>query len=253
MIDSLGIRRTSTRYARAAKTRPMKRQLSDISVVNDQPAGWFPFEIWLVIFEFAAGKKALLYSVPECKKLEALFQVWSCVCRAWSAVVNEFVPLYFDPKYYRSNWLLKQLQGSLTKLHLFGNGINDDCLSRLTNLTFLSISNERLTDSSLKQLTNLTSLRIHRVNDITHQSLSLLTNLKKLNLDYIHWERQKSFQYLPSLTDLEVSNMSSYCLSSLASLTNLTRLSIASVEKVNLNGEYTSLMTSASVSPLSLK
>lgn len=78
-------------------------------------------------------------------------------------------------------------------------------------------------DNFLSKFVNLTELKLDSAT-ITNQSISLLTNLKKLSITYLASISDESLSCLTGLTELHVISLGAKC-SSISTLTNLTMLS----------------------------
>lgn len=75
---------------------------------------------------------------------------------------------------------------NLTRLKTLylGHSITDEAFFNLTNLTRLIVEERGITDQTLKRLTQLLRLQYYSNNHITHEGLSHLTNLRHLNFRF---------------------------------------------------------------------
>ncbi len=127
---------------------------------------------------------------------------------------------------------------NLTKLNLgYNKNINDiSVLSGLTELTYLSLTNNSIIDvSPLCNLTNLEFLYIGNNPIVDAEPLSNLTNLNELNLSNTSIEDVSPLSSLDNLSILDLSNTSIKDASSLSSLVNLKVLYLKSNPQLDVS------------------
>jgi len=95
---------------------------------------------------------------------------------------------------------------NLTKLSLESSDtINDTVLSKLTNLTSLTLGDERCTNAGLGSLTNLSELCLSMNGQITKEGLLHLNSLTSLYLLYNAKITDDGIIHLTTLTNLDIS------------------------------------------------
>lgn len=124
---------------------------------------------------------------------------------------------------------------NLTSLDLSDNRlITNECLKTLTNLTSLSLFyNYVITNDGIKNLTNLTSLSVVGACHITDDGIHNLTNLTSIDISgYNNKITDKGLQNLKNLKSLIIERNRQITNEGIYPLTNLTSLTVISCDKI---------------------